>query len=45
MKVERHRDHLNTQLTDMIVQTSAMFKINEKKLPLFEKCVEIEPRC
>ena len=37
MKVDRHRDQLNTQLTDMIVQTSAMFKGNDKQLPLFTK--------
>ena len=36
MKVDRHGDQLNTQLTDMIVQiTSAMFKGNDKQLPLF----------
>ena len=27
MKVDHHRDQLNTQLIDMIVQTSAMFKV------------------
>ena len=37
MKVDRHRYQLNTQLTDMIVQTSAMFKGNDKQLPLFTK--------
>ena len=37
MKVDRHGDQLNTQLTDMIVQTSAMFKGNDKQLPLFPK--------
>ena len=37
MKVDRHGDQLNTQLTDMIVQTSGMFKGNDKKLPLFTK--------
>ena len=37
MKVDRHGDQLNTQLTDMIVQTSAMFKGNDKQLPLFVK--------
>ena len=37
MKVDRHEDQLNTQLTDMIVQTSAMFKGNDKQLPLFSK--------
>ena len=37
MKVDRHRDQLNTQLTDMIVQESAMFKGNDKQLPLFAK--------
>ena len=31
MKVDRHGDQLNTQLTDMIMQTSAMFKGNLKK--------------
>ena len=37
MKVDRHGDQLNTQLTDMLVQTSAMFKGNDKQLPLFAK--------
>ena len=37
MKVDRHGDQLNTQLIDMIVQTSAMFKCNNKQLPLFTK--------
>ena len=37
MKVDRHGDQLNTQLNDMIVQTSAMFKGNKKQLPLFTK--------
>ena len=37
MKVDSHRDQLNTQLTDMIVQTSAMFKGNDKQLPLFTR--------
>ena len=36
MKVDRHGDQLNTQLTDMIVQTSAMFKGNDKQLPLYK---------
>ena len=30
MEVDRHEDQMNTQLTDMIVQTSAMFKGNDK---------------
>ena len=38
MKVDLQEDQLNTQLTDMIVQTSAMFKGNDKQLPLFAKC-------
>ena len=37
MKVDRHGDQLNTQLTDMIVQTSAMFKGNDKQMQLFAK--------
>ena len=37
MKVDHHGDQLNTQLTDMIVQTSAMFKGNDKQLPLFAR--------
>ena len=37
MKVDHHRDQLNTQLTNMIVQTSAMFKGNDKQLQLFAK--------
>ena len=37
MKVDCHEDQLNTQLIDMIVQTSAMFKGNDKQLPLFTK--------
>ena len=37
MKVDHHGDQLNTQLTDMIVQTSAMFKGNEKLLPFICK--------
>ena len=37
MKVDRHGDQLNTQLTNMIVQTSSMFKDNDKQLPLFAK--------
>ena len=37
MEVDRHEDQMNTQLTDMIVQTSAMLKGNDKQLPLFEK--------
>ena len=37
MKVDCHRDQLNTQLTDMIVKTSAMFKGNDTQLPLFTK--------
>ena len=37
MKVDRHGDQLDTQLTDMIMQTSAMFKGNDKQLPLFAK--------
>ena len=37
MKVDHHGDQLNTQLTNMIVQTSAMFKGNDKQIPLFEK--------
>ena len=32
MKVDRHGDQLNTQLNDMIVQRSAMFKGNDKQL-------------
>ena len=36
MKVDSHGDQLNTQLTNMIVHTSAMFKGNHKQLPLFE---------
>ena len=37
MKVDRHGDQLNTEMTDMIVQTSAMFKGNDKQLPLSAK--------
>ena len=37
MKVDCHEDQLNTQLNDMIVQTSAMFKGNDKQLLLFAK--------
>ena len=37
MKVDHHEDQVNTQLNDMIVQTSAMFKGNDKQLPLFAK--------
>ena len=37
MKVDHQGDQLNTQLTDMIVQASAMFKGNDKQLPLFAK--------
>ena len=37
MKVDRNIDQLNTQLTKVIVQTSAMFKGNDKQLPLFTK--------
>ena len=38
MKVDRHGDQLNTQLTDMIVQTSAIFKGKLKKFfPLQSK--------
>ena len=37
MKVDHHGDQLNTQLNDMIVQASAMFKVNDKQLPLFAK--------
>ena len=39
MKVDRHRDQLNTQLTDMIVETSAMFKGNDKLLPFICKMI------
>ena len=37
MKVDHHENQLNNQLTDMIVQTSAMFKGNDKQLPLFAR--------
>ena len=37
MKVVHHGDQLNTQFTNMIVQTSAMFKGSGKQLPLFVK--------
>ena len=37
MKVDRHGDQLNTQLNDMIMKTSAMFKGNDKQLPLFAR--------
>ena len=37
MKVDRHKDQLNTQLIDLIVYTSAMFKGNDKQLSLFAK--------
>ena len=39
MKVDHHGDQLNTQLIDMIVQTSAMFKGKDKQLPLFSKMI------
>ena len=32
MKVDHHGDQLNTQLTNMIVQKSDMFKGNDKQL-------------
>ena len=37
MKVDHHGDQLNTQLTDMIMQISAMLKCNDKQLPFFAK--------
>ena len=37
MKVDRHGAQLNTQLIDMSLQTSALFKGNDKQLPLFAK--------
>ena len=37
MKVDCHEDQMNTQLNDMIVQTSAMFKGNDKLLPFIYK--------
>ena len=39
MKVDCHGDQLNTQLIDMIVQTSAIFKGNDKTTTIIYKII------